>query len=565
MSEPLPYHVIYQNKLQGRSLDNWSARDIVVGVICMLLVTLALVWAWMSYSSLVGFALGFVVLMCVLPLVVRMNGGHSYGRGYRQISLIISSLYRRTAKEGVWWRAQQAENSKRTARRTRSRTRRPPCIPLRIEVIDTKDLDGNPFLLSLVHHLDKPYDQLYIKCTGGDFSNQDINGQNARVQQLADIVNRTLSMSELRVGVAYLRVTSPMNEYPHLEYMLNNGNPGVFASEQFAMDDEQREFAEWLNRYNGQLMPTARAYGAADEWPLIVLTIRRRKEWRGIGKGKVNDENLYNLPVARLGRVLVRDLQQSTFLGFSDVHILKHHELVALMRASWDVFGIDSFNRAYSSILLRHRKSEGDERRKGTNGWQNHTVEYDEEALRHDLEANLSWWPEEVIESPYDDCIRMDGNWLTVLRTTRLPEQVRADEYLSLQSILPAGNDVWMRTYSGGEAISGERQTMQLMVEQAGLINVHDLFFARTLVKHPGFSRKKAALEQQTQAISASSIAQFSNEYRVLVGRDWPTLRDKRDEVIAYLHAHGFGVETVGLLSLQLDAVLTGALGASRL
>ena len=129
----------------------------------------------------------------------------------------------------------------------------------------------------------------------------------------------------------------------------------------------------------------------------------------------------------------------------------------------------------------------------------------------------------------------------------------------------PVSKDVWIRAYSGGEAISGTRETFQLMAEQAVMSNMHDVFFRNSVVRHPGVRRRQQQLERQSEVVHAASIAQFSNEYYTIVASSRPALVDAREGLIADLHSRGFEAETINLLALQLDAFLTGALGASRL
>ena len=542
-NETVPTQLILQNKLQGRSFDNWSPTDVVVAVISALVAifTAAAANAWVGSTGALLIFL-FVVLSLV-PLLIRSK--KSYGRGYRMLGLIFSSMNRRLSKRGLWWKGQDTEYpAKRRSRVGRVAKRRPPVIPVRTEIVDTTDMEGEGVRFALTHHLDQPLDHLYIKCTGGDFANLDAAAQNACVQELANIVNRTLSMSELKAGVAYLRVTAPTNDYDHVKYLTANGNPVVFKPELFKLDPDTQAVSKWLSEYSNQLMPVAREFGGADEWNLIVITIKRHSEWRGVSKGKSN-EQLYNLPVLRLGRTLVRDLQKSSLLNFGDVHILKPEELFLLNRVSWDAFNLEDFYAKYSSIITRNQ--------------------HDERAMYAALEAELSCWPEKSIVSPEDDCIRMDDSWISVIRVTGLPGQIRADQYLSLRSMAPVSKDVWIRAYSGGEAISGTRETFQLMAEQAVMSNMHDVFFRNSVVRHPGVRRRQQQLERQSEVVHAASIAQFSNEYYTIVASSRPALVDAREGLIADLHSRGFEAETINLLALQLDAFLTGALGASRL
>ncbi len=594
--KPLPYHLVVQNKLRGRMVDNTSIGSLAPFILSILTTVVVGVLSYRLTESALVALMSILVTSALLASLVYVPA-NGWGPGYWQIHLLNKSS-RLERRQGVWWEAKPSDAAKPKRREKRMRR----TIPIRIEVIEI-DYEGKRYRIPLHHHIDKPYDQLYILAKGGAFASVDSFQKYRLNGELARIFDRTLSMTELRAGIGCLRVTAPLNQYAtYLPYMVRNMNPIVARPEQFKLDDGLAKVVERLRSLANQLVPEMQAHYAAEDWGLLVVTIRRKEGWKKAALGKATNEQLYNLPVLQLGRSLEEDLRASTSLNLHDVHILTPEELFMLDRMSWDTTGIEDFYRQYAAIVTDYERKTAAEvagvrQDHHTTQWVK-GEQYDPDADQPDLNNNtvtngkpdslperlvkeititnqrqmfkeltetLSCWPETAIVSPSKDCIRMDNNWISVVRICSLPEQVTEDHYQSLHyiSVEPG---VRMRHYIGGESISGDTETLALMLKESAFTNLYDAIFEHAVVKHPGAKRQKEKLAVQSEIISANSIAQLFNEYWVVVAPSYALLKEQRNSLCADLKARQFkDVQVVDIMALQVDAFLTGALGAVRL
>ncbi|MBW4078797.1 MAG: hypothetical protein HIU84_09910 [Acidobacteria bacterium] len=323
--------------------------------------------------------------------------------------------------------------------------------------------------------------------------------------------------------------------------------------------------------YLGQLIPAMQEKGAKDPWGLIVITIRRGGEWRGVNKGKLSDDELNNLPVLELGRNLVEDLQANELLGLSDVHILKPHELYLLTRISWDVFGIQPFNKLYHELLLQYAaqtvhdisnaRVENDNNQLGEREIAEITVENDR-LMFDELKARSSNWPREIV-SVSKTCLRMDKNFISVIRVDEVPKAIHQHEYLTQLRMRPLGQ--WTRRCYGGESVSGELETIAILGKQAQAQSWFGLIADKLSVAHPKMEAIQQELANKARLASHYTIAQLSSKYWAVVSSSERLNRKETKALKADLKARGFKSRVVDEPALHIDAFLTAALGAARM
>lgn len=523
MSEGIPYTTVLNNKLQGRSRDNWSLNDLIALVICLLLSTLSGVliamWAESAYTGLLtGFATAGI-----LYLLVLRRSSRGYGRGYRAYWLWAMSK-----KDHIHWKADD------------------PKYPAQLKNLpDIQYLapdENAPHRIALLHHADRGYDQLYIRATGGAFASTDVHGQNRLVAELEKTLSMVLSMTDLHAGVASLRVIAPADMDAVKTYTAQFGDPTIFAEGIFRERAADTELSRWFREVYDDMITEVQGHLAADNWGLIVLTIRRqRRQWHKVKKGKATRQQIYELPVFDLGLSLVEALQESS-LNLANIHILEAHELFLLCRCSWDVYGISEFYNKYSEIVKKHLKDKD---------------------LMQQLRSELSCWPEHVVQTHDNDVVQWDDNYLVVMRVEQIPRLLRADTSLALH--YEVSGKFWTRHYHGGEVVSGATETIQLMVQQSWRMNLEEALFGRLLVRHPQLARKARALKEQTDLVSAVAIAQLSNNFWATVAASPVEARKQARKMMATLAPKDYRASIVKLSTLHVDAVLTASLGASRL
>jgi hypothetical protein len=534
-----------QNKLRGKSFSNWSRRDIRVVLNILLIIIAAGVWLH-ALGQDAGAALAIAVLIVGLtPLLIRLP--HGYGRLYDEVASGFRGEIRQLLLKGVWWQADDTDS--RFIRWLRYRRTRHGVIPLKLGVIQAK-MNGRVQQIALLRELDEPYDHLFIAASGGKFSSLDPNAQQRATDELARITNRVVVQADLKLGISYLRMTGPYDPTKTLQYLQKNTNPVVAHPEQFELDEDTRAWATWLNENGNQLRPAAKRFGAADSWYLIVITIKRTREWRSASKGKLSDEELYELPIIELGRALEESLGTSSMLGLQDVHCVGLAELSCIVRCSWDVVGIEQYYHDRATGKIPTTDEEIDRIRQ----------EHGDDAV----DAALQTWPSRIIETPGKGrCIRFDDNYIAVARTVELPERTRADQFMSLHYKARIG--VWSRMAMVGQSVSGRAETRNLIIGESALLNMQTAFFSNRVVQNPRWRRKQQLLQQQSNQISAHTVAQqFNTLHTVVANSEREALRQLR-ELRAAIADNGHVADIVTPPDRQLAAAITGCLGINRL
>lgn len=541
----LIYQDIPQNKLQAKMLNNWSGMDAWVFFTIMLILIASGVWLHAIGQNSGSFLIVLFEALMLLPLIVRLPKG--YGRLYDEIVSGLRGEFRQQVLHGIWWR--QEDTDSRFIRWLRYRHNKHGVIPLKLVQIQAK-VDGEVQRFGVLRQLDRPFDHLYIRSRGGAFASVDANRNHQAVTELANITNLIIAQAGLKLGISYLRITGPCDETKPAQFLAENMNPLIAEPDLFDLDDDTRAWADWLREDANQLRPTARTMGASETWYLIIITIKRSREWRRASKGKLSDEQLNDLPIIELGRSMVEALDASTLLELEDVHCVGLAELSTLVRCAWDVAGIDSYYRDRAAGRIPRTDEDIDRIRN--------------ESGSAAVDAALQTWPTTCIETPATgDCIKVDGNYISTLRVTALPERVRADQYLGLHYIGKAGS--WNRMAMVGQSVSGNAETRNLVIGQSALVNLQAALFSNRVVQNPRWGNKRRKMADQAQEMSAHSISQQFNQLHSAVATSQRELKRNLRQLSAALNADGFPNEVVKVPDRQLAALISGCLGINRL
>lgn len=536
--------VIYQSvpdpKLQSKLFTNWTTNDKIVAGIFGLVFLASFVWTDF-WSALIILSLG------CFALFRRPRG---YGRFYSEIYSDIVSWYIDTVLDGVLYSAEPVGN--RLVQWLRSRR---SAIPFKLTQVSAT-IDGKKERFGLLQQTDQAFDHLYIVASGASFSNLDVNHQAQAVNLLANITNDAVNRSELKVGMAYLRMTSPYDVTEFASDMREYMNPIVMYPERFNLDTDTNDWVEWSQQNAEQVREKLIEEGVANNWYVIVVTIKRGLKRRAARKSRLSDKQLSAQPIIELGRSLVQNLRDNATLEMHDVHVLGLAELAYLVRSSWDVVGIHDYRRDRMNGLVPTTDEEIEafvEKNKNPK-----TGEV------RGLDAYLRAWPEKLIAtSSKHSYIRMDDNYISTLRVTELPRRVRADQFMSLHYRVPRG--IWTRSAMVGLAVSGATETNQLVISQSFFANVNGAFNQNNVVEHPNVTNRRRLLQEQAEQMSAHSISQHFNMLQTIVAPSEDDLISQRRDVKGKIETPGFPSDIVKTSFRQLPAAMSGMLAANRL
>lgn len=548
----VPYTQVHQPKLQTKQLVNWTSTDL------WMLLDSALIFVAL-YTFCAVYHLGYLLVLFAFLVLVGLNARipKGYGRTYKEIATLFRSGYLESVMQGVIWRQADPSNALMQWARYHGANRRGyAALPLGFGMVKAV-LEGTTYRYGLLRQLDRPYDHLYITARGGAFSSLDITSQTAANDELATICNQVLAQSDLKAGISLLRITGPFNQSTLSGYLRENLNPVVALADNFVLDEDTKAWVELTARNLSQLRPTAASFGGAKVWPLIVITIRRsRKSWRQAMKGKASAEDLFDIPIIELGRELEQSLENANLLELTDVRCLGLAELAEVVRASWDTVGIQEWYKLRAEGQIPRNDDEIEQILA-----QYADIDEGLDAVDRALRA----WPEHEVRIPegHTDMLAMDGNYITVLRVTGLPEYVRSDQFLSLhyRNLLSQ----WSRFAVVGQGVSGKAETNHLIFGQSASANIESAFFSNRVVPHPKFRNKQRQLSQQAQEMSMMGVGQHFNILVPVVAESASTAKRSAKKMRALLTAQGFSCEIVPLSARQVDACISGILGANRL
>jgi hypothetical protein len=124
---------------------------------------------------------------------------------------------------------------------------------------------------------------------------------------------------------------------------------------------------------------------------------------------------------------------------------------------------------------------------------------------------------------------------------------------------------VWSRMAMVGQSVSGRAETRNLIIGESALLNMQTAFFSNRVVQNPRWRRKQQLLQQQSNQISAHTVAQqFNTLHTVVANSEREALRQLR-ELRAAIADNGHVADIVTPPDRQLAAAITGCLGINRL
>lgn len=553
-SEPVfRYQEIPENRLSSKGTINWSREDLMVMVTFSLIIIATIVWVHsLAHNWTLATFAGLPVMIIAVALISKWRD--SYGRVYREIYCgLYGLIVTMGIKKGILWIAD--DNGSRLARWLRGRKQ---AIPLQLGQVGPMEVDGEMKRVSVLNQTDGPYVHLPILADGGAFAVVDQDRQMRLVDRLATITNRIITQSDLKCGISYLYIPGPSDGSAFTNYIRVAGDPVVAQPDKFELDKGAREFAQWLKEDAEQLHTVMRKLGTARNWMVIMVTIRRDHQWKLARKGKLTDEELNDLSIIELGRDLVNDLSADAELELANVRVPGLVELSQMVRCSWDVVGIAQYYTALNQGLIPHTDEEVDEIR----------AQYSDnpDAAAKAVNAALRCWPEKIVEiQPSGKCIRLDDNYIQMMRITRLPEQCRADQYLALHS-MPRMNQ-WLRQSMVAQAVSGKTESMSLIYSASLMTNAYNALYSNRVIENKGswWHRRSREKQRQAEQLSANSVAQHFNQLYAGVGASEREVTKLNKSYRSSLTASGFSAKVIPGPENQMNGLISACLAANRL
>jgi len=407
----------------------------------------------------------------------------------------------------------------------------------------------------IIQQLDRSFDHIPVRGHGSDFSAFNHDRMHDVSNNLAyniDQVAATADGSGLKVGMSYVRLTRPSNSFKAETYFALNGQPLVFDTDQFEVDDATAETMARLRENADQITATQRANGAAETWQLAVATIKRTSEMEKAAKGQLDDPRLYDLPLIELGRQVVEAINGSG-MRVRDVHCLGYLELCQLIRGSYDVTNLSFHDSRFGDRI--ELVSEAD------------VADPDSPYQAEDLGTLKDPFPVAPHESIVvgSDFACLDGNWISTIIVTKRREVFHVSEVQEIyHHRAPRG--VWSSAVSAGQTISGSMATNVLVYQQRATSGIRrGLLGGRQEIEHPNTQKRRHSLKQQAELMSQSSLAQQFNDVFAVVAPSREAMVKGRNHLLGTLRNNGYKCRVVKGRSRQLDGAITGALGIHRL
>jgi len=532
---------IPDNKLQARIFTNFSAPDgVFVGIFAALI-----------YLGAVTYPFTVILIMIIMVvLFIRLPGG--VGRLYREVWLEWKGMYIEGILGGILWQADESGREKRFAKYLRGRRSAIPYEFAQVKAV----IDGKLERFGLLRQLDRPYDILFLKARGGNFANMANSEESRSVNLLTSVMNSSiLRHTNMKVGSSYVQITTASNPYQLASNLRGKIDPIIQFPEKFQLSDSEKEYVEWQRENIDQWQPAIAAMGGKQSWQLIAVTIKRPWSTRLRSKvTNITNQQVVNLPIIELARTIVEGLRNAESLGLTDIHAVGLAELAEINRAGWDPYGIDEFFKAKSQGLVPTTDDDIDRFMETHKGDPN---------LPKLLDGFLQAFPKKIVRiHRKKKCVQFDQSFISVIRITRLPESIRADEFRALQYKLSRYG--WIRRAMVAESVSSDKETKQQLIGQSALISIEEAMNSKKIVRDPRLLRRRQKKQDQTNIISAQSIAQLFNYLWTVVCPSLDNNEIAQREIVGLLRSSGFDAKVVTQPALMVDAAISGMYGINR-
>ncbi|MEO5499068.1 MAG: hypothetical protein ABIR46_01050, partial [Candidatus Saccharimonadales bacterium] len=337
------YYQNPNNKAKGSYLQGWTVGDYwVFG-----LSVLAIVTGWIAVEAN-RLHWGWAVLIMLVGVLLNMH--IEYARMYSELyQLMVSGYIALFLRDRLW------ENEPTGSpllgflreRRYRLSEDRRARIPLSLEFVEART-DNGLERYGVMNELDTDMGYMYVMAEGSAYGTLDFADQQQVHADLSRAINSFFGTADRKVGVTQLRVERPADLTtidkmiaesgdPFMVYV--NGLPAEIDPQErhFELDESRRGWAEYRSRNFDQLKSSARRASATRNWQLLVISFQwKTVAIRALG-GKLNSQQISDLPLIELGRTLHQEIAMIPGLELQNPHVMGPIELSEFIRCSLGV------------------------------------------------------------------------------------------------------------------------------------------------------------------------------------------------------------------------------------
>ncbi len=557
------------NKAKGTYLQGWTASDRWVFGLSVL--TIATGWIAVEASRLHW---GWAVLIMIVGVLLNVH--IEYARLYAELYQLMVSAYIAVFLRDRLWENEPTGNrflGFLRERRYRLSEDRRARIPLSLEFVEART-DAGMERYGVLNELDTDMGYMYVMAEGSAYGTLDPEDQQQVHADLSRAINSFFGTADRKVGVTQLRIERPADLTSIDKMIAESGNPFmVYANglpeeidpqqRQFDFDSDRKAWAEFLSMNFDQLRPTARRASATRNWQLLVISF----QWKTVAQralgGKLDSQQISDLPLIELGRTLHQELASIRGLELQNPRVMGPIELSEFIRCSLGV-GVASSDSYYADKAKGAIVQDEDELEVITAEMvQQHPDAYTKSDIGT-INSDLRTWPNKhiIVKS---DRILIDDTWFMSVRFTMTPEVEHPSRAQLVHFAVPAGE--WNSFAAVSVRTSGAIDTNMLMTKETAKRSLEEYRTRRKMIVNPKYRRRQQLADVNLQQVSLASTNQRYLPIAVLTApADKPRLLDKRFKAYRVsMKNQGIRVAKIKGRFRMLDAVITGTLGVNRL
>ena len=581
-TEAVMTHQIVENKARSSLFQGWTFGDMLFAAGSFIMATMVTLWLALTGINM----LWCIPAYAVATLFSSQLPGTNYARLYYEIWVWWKSLLIKVVLRDVLWvgdpdrtellmwarshgltvsddmttdelieltgrvpRSDRSFGQWLRDRRYRMRKEDRLVLPLSIEFVEARGQRAG-----VLNQLDSNLGHLYVVADGSLYNGLDATAQESAHAKLSAAINRFVARSPLQVGVSQLRLTRPADITKMMTMLHENGDPFMVRTDAYELDAEALAWVEWRQQNLTDLGQEISLFGASDNWMMMVVTFQWTDEWKRAALGKISEEQIHELPLIELGRSLVEELVKVDEMGIQNPRILSPVELAHFIKCAFKVVGVDSFHldRATGVVPTSDEDLIVTEEEPGV---------YTAEDVGQ-LKPLDFVWPSDSIEVKHDR-LRVDDTWFMVVREVQISEIERTDSAQLVHSVMPIGTFDSFAAVS--QKTSGEVEARKNMFVETLRRSKADAYDRNKIVQHPKSRRQQRAREEYLEQITVNSINQRYHRIRVLTAASSAGLDRQYRDLRASVSILGVRLRPVTGRARQVDALITGLLGANRL
>lgn len=567
------YYQNPNNKAKSSYLSGWRRRDgwvLVITVLSSVAGWIAvnadrLHWGW---ALLITFSLLF-------------NAHVEYERLYEELQKLLAGAYISIFLNDILWEAEPTGNRLqrflRDRRYLRDGDRRAP-IPLAHHFVEALvEMEDGQMVrerYGVLDELDTDGGYMGIRVDGSAYGDQDFRDQQRIHADMSRALNAFFGTADRRVGVTELRLVRPADLTVIDKTIAESGDPFMFYPDglpadidplqrKFDLNEGSQRWAEFRSKNFALLKPTARRAAATRPWMVFIISFKWKRVASRAIKGGLDDEQINDMPLIELGKMLNEELRAVPGLELQNPHVMSPIELAEFTRCAL-IPDVPSTDRYYEDKVLGRFVSNEDDLEVVTA----ETVkQYPDRFKKSDIGTiltELPAWPKKRIVVK-GDRILIDDTWFMMLRFTQTPEVEHPTRAQQVHFATPPGE--WSGHAEVSERTSGTIDTNMLMAKETAVRSFEEHRNRRRLIVNPNVRRRQRRAQLGLEQVSLESTNQrYLPISHITAPFDKPKLLNRRfKKYRTDMKNQGIKVSKVRGRARQLAALITAVLGVNRL